>query len=313
MKCIIFGGTGFLGEHLSKALLNEGHAVTVYDRASEKMEGLRKKYCGITYLTGDFVVENNFKKLIKEYEIIFHLISTSVPSNVDTVWDVSSNVIPTLRLLEACKESNCLKKFIFFSSGGTVYGKPQIIPVNEIHATNPISSYGIQKLMIEKYLFYYHQFYGVRYHIMRIANPYGEGQAPYGTQGVIAAFLARALSRERLSIWGEGSVIRDFLYVADVVRACLALIKYEGVEKIFNIGSGKGISLYDIIDEIKSLVDYEIEVELCEGRKQDVPVNILDISKAVSELKWEPNVGLREGIKRMINTWSVSEKCFVIK
>ena len=312
MKCIIFGGAGFLGEHLGKALIENGHEVVVYDRASEKVETLKEKYPTINYQTGDFNSENNFNEIIDSNEIIFHLISTTVPSNLDTVWDVTSNVLPTLRLLEACRENGKIKKIIYFSSGGTVYGKPNIIPIPEIHDTNPICSYGVQKLIIEKYLFFYYQFYGLNYSIMRIANPYGEGQAPFGAQGVIAAFLARALSGDSLKIWGETSTIRDFIYVGDVIKASLDCLEYNGIEKIFNIGSGIGVSLQDIINEIKIVVDNKVLIEQCEARKQDVPVNILNISKAKHELKWVPKVNLSEGIGRMKNSWNEDKKCFII-
>lgn len=311
MNCIVLGGAGFLGEHLGKKLLEAGHEVIVYDRESNNLEQLIKKYPLIRYISGDFSTEDNYSNILDNVHCVFHLISTTVPSNLDTVWDVNSNVIPTLRLLEACRKKENLK-FIFYSSGGTVYGKPKVIPILESHDTNPVCSYGIQKLMIEKYLQFYGEFYGLDYYIMRIANPYGEGQTPFGSQGVIAAFLARALSKQPLEIWGDSSIIRDFIYVDDVMNASLSLLTYQGKEKIFNIASNIGISLNDIIDEIKRVVDHKIIVEQRAGRKQDVPINILNNIKAKQELNWQPQVSLQEGIGRMRISWDYRLKKFLI-
>lgn len=311
MHCMVFGGAGFLGEHICKGLLNKDYEVIVYDRGSDKLNKMKEKYPAIKYIEGDFIAEEDFIDVLKDVHIVFHLISTTVPSNTDVIWDISSNVIPTVRLLESCVKSD-VKKIVYFSSGGTVYGIPQAIPIEESHLTDPICPYGIHKLAIEKYFHFYKHNYGLNYNIMRIANPYGEGQAAFGTQGVIAAFLARALLGEPLQIWGDSGTIRDFIYIQDVVDASLAILEYGGYETIFNIGSGKGTSLQDIISEIRYIVDRNIVIKQEVGRRQDVPVNILNISKAKNELNWYPKVGLHEGIRRMYNSWDARSRNFLL-
>lgn len=311
MKCIVFGGAGFLGEHLCRGLLKEGHEVIVYDRQSDKLELLKQKYTDICYIAGDFVKAENFDSVLSQGMCVFHLISTTVPSNTDVLWDVESNVIPTIRLLESCVRCN-VGKIVYFSSGGTVYGVPKQVPIVEEHETNPISSYGIQKLMIEKYLHYYQHTHGLCYNVIRFANPYGEGQNPFAKQGVIAAFLARAIQGQPIGIWGDTKNVRDYIYIDDVVKAAIAAFRYQGDQHIFNIGSGIGVSLQEIITEIKKCLGKDISVEFMEGRKQDVSVNVLDISAAQKELQWEPLIGLDEGLGRMYKSWDSSQRCFRI-
>jgi UDP-glucose 4-epimerase len=310
MNCLILGGTGFLGEHLSQELLGKGYNVYVYSRTSLKLNVLRNKYPEIHYIEGDFIQENNFKNVIDNMDIVFHLISTTTPVNIDVKLDIESNVLSTIRFLEACKESTTLKKIIYFSSGGTVYGKPKVLPIPEEHNTSPISSYGVQKLFIEKYLYLYNQKYNIDYIILRIANPYGPGQYPYGNQGVIASFLAKALMDKPLEIWGDGSVVRDFIYVDDVMNAAICAIEYRGETKIFNIGNGNGMSLNEIIDEIQCLVETHVVVLKREGRQQDVPVNVLNIERAKVELAWKPCMSFKNGLLRMKNSWTNEKKIF---
>lgn len=312
MKCVVFGGAGFLGEHLCKRLLENNQEVSVYERPSERLNELKKKYPPINYIEGNFIEEVFFDKIISSCDVVFHLISTTVPSNLDTLWEMNSNVIPTLRLLEACKGKKALK-VIYFSSGGTVYGRPCTIPISETHGTNPICSYGIQKLTIEKYLQFYSELYGLNYTALRISNPYGEGQAPFKSQGVIANFLARALLKQPIEIWGDATIVRDYIYVDDVIQAVLKVLHYTGTEKIFNISSNLGVSLTDIISIIEQTVGNKLTIQYVSGRKQDVPVNILNNNKARNELKWEPNVELQEGIEKMKFSWDENAKQFLIK
>lgn len=304
MRCLILGGAGFLGSHLCEALTAQGHAVVVFDRAVAEGAAWRNA----EWVVGDFSTEYDFKSLLKEIDVVFHLISTTVPANDDAALDVMNNVLPTLALLEACKDKAI--RCVFFSSGGTVYGMPEEVPIKETHATNPICSYGVQKLTIEKYLQLQRHSSGLDYLILRVANPYGERQTPFRPQGVISTFLAKTLLGEEIEVWGDGSVVRDYLYVKDVAKAALACLDYCGPQRIFNIGSGCGHDLKEILATITKVTARSPQVKFMPSRRQDLPVNVLAIELAESELGWKPEIALEEGLQRMLNAWQPEERRF---
>lgn len=312
MKCLVLGGAGFIGSHLCDVLVRAGFEVSVFDRAEANKDNLSCVENKIDYIAGDFSQRNSFEDVLQGIDYVFHLVSTTVPktSNEDMIGDVQTNLVPSLALLDGCVQKS-VKKVIFFSSGGTVYGIPKVVPITEEHNLNPLCSYGIQKLAIEKYLHLYHHLYGLDYAVMRVANPYGPRQNPFGMQGVIATFMARSFLRLPVEVWGDGSVVRDFLHISDVVGAALLLMKYSGKEKIFNIGSGKGHSVIEIINEIKKACNIPVMVSLLASEKRDVAVNVLDISRAKNELGWSPQVSLNEGIREMGNCWSPEKRLFV--
>jgi len=309
-KCLILGGAGFLGRNLCKELSRQGYEITVYNRESTQITELCKIVPSVRIIKGDFSTQTkeSFGLLLSNIDVVFHLISTTNPSNKNVLYDFESNVLPTIRFLDACIKSN-IKKFIYFSSGGTVYGLPKYVPIDEIHQMEPISSYGIHKLSIEKCIEYYGRTYQLDYNILRIANPYGRGQRPFVNQGVIAVFLANALLGKTIEVWGDGKVVRDYISVVDVIMVCIKVIDYQGQYKIFNVGSGKGSSLNEIIDIIQGEINKTINVKYVEGRIQDVSANILDISLIENELNWTPKVTLEQGIGEMISNWdSVGNK-----
>lgn len=309
MNYVVFGGAGFLGEHLCRRLLRKGNAPLVYGRDTESGRAFARRYPTVRYVAGDFVAEEHFDAYLQRGDVVVHLLSTTLPSNTDLAWDLRSNVLATLRLLDACAKSG-VRAVVFVSSGGTVYGVPRSLPLQESHATDPICSYGIQKLLIEKYLHYYAHVFQLPYRILRLANPYGAGQNPFRGQGVVAAFLARALLESPIEIWGDGSVVRDYLYIDDAMEAMEALLCYEGKETVFNVGSGRGASLQEVVAAVQYAVGRKIAVKYKAGRKQDVPVNVLDISRARQELRWQPRVRLQEGVLRMKATWNGKTRCF---
>jgi UDP-glucose 4-epimerase len=301
MKCVVLGGGGFLGSHACDVLLSQGCRVRVFEKQYVGKENIHHAISDIEWTEGDFTNEAHVLEAVQGMDYIIHAIGTTLPkdSNENPVYDISSNVISTLHLLEAAKEAG-VKKIIFFSSGGTVYGIPQRIPISEDHPTDPISSYGIQKLTIEKYLKLYHYLHGLDYAIMRMSNPYGERQRPVASQGAVAVFLYKALKGEPVEIWGDGSVTRDYIHVSDVADVIPLLLRYEGKNKLFNIGSGRGLSLLDLINTFERVIGRPIDVCFAPARAFDVPVNILDNSLAQRELKWTPRIDLDEGARRTI-------------
>jgi UDP-glucose 4-epimerase len=301
MKCLVFGGGGFLGSHLCDALLTEGHAVRVFDRPN--LERYRSFLAeeDVEWVEGDFTNQEEVARVVPGCDIIYHLVSTTLPksSNDNPVYDIETNVVSTLHLLDVARKSK-VKKIIFISSGGTVYGVPGTVPIKECHPTNPICSYGISKLTIEKYLHLYYTLYGLDYSVLRLANPYGERQRTSAAQGAVAVFLHKALKNESIEIWGDGSVVRDYIYVTDATDAMVKVLSYTGEQKLFNLGSGQGQSLNDILDAIENVLGRPVTRSYVEGRALDVPVSVLDIERAIEDLQWDPRVDFRGGLERTV-------------
>jgi UDP-glucose 4-epimerase len=298
LNSLVVGGGGFIGTHLVERLSGDGYSVRVYDRSPNRF---RSAPSGVEYVEGDLGNHGLIREAVEGMEVVFHLVSTTLPktSNDDPIYDVRSNLVDTIQLLEACVEAG-VRKVVFSSSGGTVYGPPETVPIPEDHPTNPISSYGIVKLTIEKYLGLFHHLYGLDYTALRISNPYGPYQDPAGQQGAISVFLNRIRTGQPITIWGDGNVVRDYLYVSDLVDALELAAEVETSSKVFNIGHGHGASLNELLEMIAAVVGEWAVVEYLPGRPLDVPVSVLDIGRAESELGWSPRTELAEGIAR---TW----------
>lgn len=300
-RVLVLGGAGFIGQHLCKTLLGKGAAVRCLDRRLPPERGVMQDCIkDVDWVLGDVSDQDGIARSLEGIDYIVHLVSTTIPdtSNKELQYDLSSNVFSTLKLLEAMKFSK-VKKLLFASSGGTIYGIPQIIPIPEDHPANPICGYGIHKLAIEKYLHLFHYRYGLEYCVLRLANPYGAAQISDRPQGVIGKFVYKAIRNERLEIWGDGSVVRDYVYIEDVMEAFCKAMLYAGSRRIFNIGSGRGTSLTEIVGSIEQAAGHSLDITHLPQRKVDVPLNVLDIANARAELRWEPETGLAAGIREM--------------
>jgi len=300
-SCIIFGGAGFIGSHIAEDLLKNGIRVTVFDKLNASKRNVDHILNEIDFIEGDFNNEVDISKALKGKNFAVHLVSSTVPatSNLNTFYDVESNLISSLHLFEKCVEYK-VKRLIFISSGGTVYGNPVKLPISEKHPTDPTSSYGIIKLAIEKYLYLYKVLKGLDYKILRFANPYGERQNPFLTQGLVAHLLYKIKNGESLEIWGDGKVIRDYFYIKDGARSIFKAINDKSTNSIYNISSGKGHSINQILDRFRKVLKLDFDVKYLPGRKFDVKSNILDNKLAKKYLKWEPEHSFNEGLK---NTW----------
>jgi UDP-glucose 4-epimerase len=301
MNITLFGGAGFLGAQIARSLMDQGHAVRIFDKPGAKVNLHDVNLQGATWLEGDFANQEDVKKAVKDSDVILHLISTTLPkhSSENLPYDLVSNAVPTLQLLECAKEAG-VKKILYFSSGGTVYGQAQYLPIDENHPTNPLVPYGITKLAIEKYCLLYERLYGLRTHILRISNPFGPTQLANRAQGAVGVFLNRVMNNQPIEIWGDGSVIRDYLYIEDLTRAVSDLIHYQGAESIFNIGSGVGLSLNEVILFIESALGKKAICNYHESRSFDVPENVLAIGRAKQELGWLPRESFASGLKKTI-------------
>ncbi len=302
MKCVILGGAGFIGSHLAPVLLAAGHVVRVFDRPDRDRTQAFPWRNDVEWCEGDFVNPVDTERALAGQDIVYHLVSTTLPrtSNENPVYDVESNLAGSLSLLQLAVR-NQVRKVIFVSSGGTVYGIPRQIPIPETHATDPLCSYGICKLAIEKYLHLFHALHGLAYCVLRLSNPFGERQRIASAQGAVTTFLHKALTGEMIEIWGDGSVVRDYIYVDDVVLALMAAIDPRTDGHVINVGSGMGQSLNDILAAIETLTSVPVRRRYTMGRPFDVPVNILDISRAQSVLGWRPGISFAEGLARTAN------------
>jgi UDP-glucose 4-epimerase len=295
---LVLGGSGFIGSHLVDRLLEKGQPTRIYGRGPNEFHTVP---AGAEFVEGDLGNHGLIREAVEGMEVVYHFVSTTLPktSNDDPIYDVRSNLVDTVQLLEVCVEAG-VRKVVFSSSGGTVYGVPKTVPISEDHPTDPISSYGIVKLAIEKYLSLFHHLHGLDYTVLRISNPYGPYQNPASQQGAVSVFLQRIYAEQPITIWGDGSVVRDYLYVSDLVDALEAVSSGETEDKIFNVGSGRGVSLNELIDLMTSVVGERPRVEYLPSRSLDVPASVLDVSRARRGLGWRPETDFEKGIAR---TW----------
>jgi UDP-glucose 4-epimerase len=299
MKCVIFGGGGFIGSTIADRFLQQGYQIRIFERPRVQPYRRFPDSTAIEWVTGDILSNYDLAAAIDGMDVVLHLVSTTLPknSNDDPIYDVKSNVEGSLQMLNAMVAKK-VHKIIFISSGGTVYGVPQYLPIDEQHPTNPLVSYGITKLTIEKYLQMYESLHGIRAITLRVANPYGERQRIETAQGAVGVFLHRALTGQIIDIWGDGTVTRDYLHVSDVADAFLKAVNYTGTKNVFNISSGLGTSLNELIQLLEQLLGKPIDYRYLAARPFDVPVSILSNQLAQQELQWIPKVSMIDGIRR---------------
>jgi UDP-glucose 4-epimerase len=306
VKCVLLGGAGFLGSHLAERLLGAGHEVRVFDRDDPAWASAARGHPRAEWMRGDFFDTADLGRAISGCDAAFHLVCTTLPqsSNEDPASDVAENVIGTLRFLEAWRRAGG-GRIVFASSGGTVYGVPRTVPIAEGHPTNPITSYGITKLAVEKYLELYRVLHGLDYCVLRLANPFGERQRVASGQGAVTAFLHRAHRGEPIEIWGDGSVVRDYFYAGDAADALARALEYRGASRVINIGSGVGRDLNQVVAAIESVIGRPVVRRHSPGRRFDVPASVLDITLARRELGWRPATPFEDGLRRTLG-WIAS-------
>lgn len=299
MKVLVVGGNGFIGSHLVNRLVELGWDVIVFDIQECLYNTIPS--C-VRFIKGDLSNFDLLQDMLVNMDIVFYLAWATLPetSNLNLVLDVNANLIPAIKLLEACRMAR-VKKIIFLSSGGTVYGSAQVFPILETHPENPMNSYGILKLTVEKYLGMFKHLYNMDYFILRPSVPYGPWQSPLKRQGAVAVFLYRVAHNLPITIWGDGQITRDFFYVSDLVDALIAAVGIQpSDDRIINIGGGTTISLNELVGHVESIIGKKAIVQYELGRNFDASRILLDISRAKDVLKWEPKVGLTEGLTR---TW----------
>jgi len=299
-KVLVTGGAGFIGSHITDKLIEKGHQVVVIDNLSTgKKENLNNK---AKFYEADICNSEISQILRKEKpEIVFHFAAQiDVRKSVkDPIQDAKTNILGSLNLLQNCKEIK-VKSFTFASSGGAIYGNTDVIPTPETHPENPESPYGICKLIIEKYLHFYKETFGLNYTALRLANIYGPRQDSKGEAGVIAIFCDKMLKNEKVVINGDGEQTRDFVYVDDVVNVALLSMEQKKSD-IYNIGTGKETNINEIFRKIKKLTGSNCEEVYAMGKSSEQKRSCLDYSKAKQELGWQPEYDLERGLQETIN------------
>ena len=271
----------------------------VFDRYPELY---RAPLPDVEYVSGDFGNRSLVSSSLVDIDVVYHLVSTTLPrtSNDDPIFDVQSNVVESLALLQECV-SRSISRVVFISSGGTVYGMPSTLPVREDSPTSPLCSYGITKLCIEKYLELFHHLYGLDYAVIRPSNPFGPRQNPHGIQGVVSVFLGLMLEEQPIKIWGDGSVVRDFIFVQDLVEGIYRASTSDTNNRVFNMGAGTGVSLNELVSVCSECVGQNTDPIYLPKRSFDVPEIYLDIARASTELGWHPSVSLKDGVLRTLD------------
>ncbi|MCD7883028.1 MAG: NAD-dependent epimerase/dehydratase family protein [Lachnospiraceae bacterium] len=299
MRIIILGAAGFIGTNLTLSLANDvKNDITVVDVKSEYFSTLMSKNLNnVTIEESSFSETTDFDTLLNGFDVVYHLVSTTVPTTANQLitQELKANVIMTSAMLEACVRQG-IKKVVFMSSGGTVYGKEVSCPLGENTYTNPITSYGVQKVTIEKLLYLYNYMYGLDYRVIRLANPYGPYQRPNGVLGAVTTFTYKAINDDVISVYGDGSVVRDFIYIDDAIRAILKIVDGENKHRTFNLGCGYGTSIKELILIIEKALGKKLNVKYLPGRPVDVPVNYLDISRYEKAYGMLSPISLEEGI-----------------
>jgi len=298
MKVLITGGAGFIGSNIVRYLVSEGMDVLVVDNFSTgkasnihpdiQLENLDISTADLTSLF------NSFKP-----DIVTHCAAqTSVYiSTEDPVRDAHINILGGINVIMASLSSN-VKQFIYFNTGGALYGEPVYTPCDENHPLNPISPYGVSKMVIESYLKILNN-EKMDIKSLRLANVFGAAQDPSGYSGVISIFLRLMHDGKEITIYGDGSQSRDFIYIEDVVLAYAKIIEYQG-DLTANIGSGKGVSVNKVFEELSSVLNYRLSPNYAPARDGEVTEIMLDIRKAAKILKWEPLFSFKDGIKTTI-------------
>jgi UDP-glucose 4-epimerase len=291
-RVVILGAGGFIGINLALTLAADGYEVVCFDREVNPQWPANAKA-----VTGNFAALPS--ELLAELQdtAVFDLVSSCRPTyHTDQAADeVVADVATTLRYLEQTRGRNI--RWVFVSSGGTVYGPTAACPTTEEAPTHPICSYGLVKLTIEKYFDLYRRIHQTDYIVARVSNPYGPWQHPMRGQGVIAALVFKALTQQKIEIWGDGENIRDYLYIDDTIRALITLAKAGHSGEIYNVSSGFGTTINELIGMIGTVLGEQISANYVAARISDVRMSILDNSKLRAHTGWAARMGFQEGIE----------------
>ena len=318
MKVLVTGGAGFIGSHIADRLIDGGYEVVIVDNLSSgKEKNINKKAKFYKLDIQDLKLEVIFQEEKPDY-VNHHAAQIDVRRSVsDPLFDAKVNVLGTINLLQNCAKYK-VKKVIYASSGGAVYGEQEVFPAPEVHPLRPISPYGITKLIGEYYLYYYKTVYGLDYTALRYANIYGPRQDPHGEAGVVAIFIQKMLNKEQPIINGDGEQTRDFVYVGDVVEANILAMENNpeldsGTDNIFNIGTSIETSVSLIFNLLREIINPDINAKYGPPKLGEQQRSIIENTKAKKTLHWEPKISLRSGLEKTCKYFETYLKPNIIK
>ncbi|RPH95103.1 NAD-dependent epimerase/dehydratase family protein [candidate division KSB1 bacterium] len=301
MRILVTGGAGFIGSHVAEGFLARGHNVAVLDNLST---GFRHNVpANVRLFEADIRDENALQRVFEEFrpEIIdHHAAQMDVRKSLDNpVFDAETNIVGTLKLILESVRSG-VKRFIYASTGGAVYGEPKQLPVEEQHTINPECAYGISKHTVEHYLELYRILQGLKYVVLRYPNVYGPRQNPHGEAGVNAIFIGLLLEGKTPTIFGNGEHVRDYVFISDVVDANLRALE-RGEGQIINIGSGRGTSVNQIHEMLCHILKVDKPAHHAPGRPGEIQRVYLDARKAETVLGWKPTITFEDGLRRTVD------------
>jgi len=301
MKILVTGGAGFIGSHVVDALCAAGHTPVVVDDFSSGSE--HNVRADVTYHRVA-IADPRIKEILRQegIEAVCHIAAkTNLRDSLkDPMADLTTNIAGLVALLEACRELG-IKKFVFSSTGGALYGNAKSLPTTEETPTNPVSPYGVSKLAGERYLYYYHKVHGMGVVILRYSNVYGPRQERKNPPGALVLFINKLLAGEPITIFGDGEQTRDFVYVGDVAQANLsALMRTEPDYCVCNISSGVETSVNQLVAAARHATGQEPRVAQGPANAGEVRRSFLSNKKALSDLGWAPKVMLVEGMAKVV-------------
>tara|TARA_B110000211_G_C14089961_1_gene558493 strand:- start:3798 stop:4760 length:963 start_codon:yes stop_codon:yes gene_type:complete len=292
LNILIIGGNGFVGSHLVEVLKHE-HNVSVFDRSPNQFVS---EYPEVNYIYGDFSDTKLLSRALDSMQIVYHLLTTTVPftANNNMVFDITTNLVATVKFLDLIVEKG-VQRVVYASSGGTVYGNPQYLPIDEKHPCNPIGSYGIVKNTIERYIELYALRNKFSFLIARPSNPYGPGQNYTKNQGLIGKLIYNSIIQEKFTIWGDGTAVRDYIFIDDLI----SFFKTAGLSEesgVFNVGSGTGMTINQIITTLSKIIDNMPPIVYTETKGTIVDKVVLNIKKSQDKFEWSPKTTLEKGL-----------------
>lgn len=307
MKILVTGGAGFIASHIVDEYVRLGHQVVILDNliTGRKMNiNPSAKFCEVD-IRDAATIKHIFE--LEKFDVLnHHAAQMDVRKSVeDPTYDASVNVIGMLTLMENCVKTG-VKRVLFASSGGAIYGEQDYFPADELHPTRPISPYGITKLTTEHYLYYYKVAYGIDSVSLRYANIYGPRQNPHGEAGVVAIFTTKLLAGQQPIINGDGKQTRDYVFVGDVVRANVLALNCEG-SNVFNIGTGVESDVNQLFHHLKKSANSSAEEKHGEAKKGEQMRSVLSSAKIEKQLGWKPSVPLAEGLQRTVEYFRTQE------